>query len=118
MKNIDKSTRLANYIIDFIVIYILWVVFSLFSYSYAIDYFIGYAIMFLYYFIFEVTTSQTLGKMVTKTKVVSRNGSKPHALRILIRSISRLIPLDAFSYVFGNELGMHDLFSNTLLTKA
>jgi uncharacterized RDD family membrane protein YckC len=74
--------------------------------------------MFLYYFLFELLTSQTLGKMITKTKVVDKYGSKPHVFRIGIRSLSRIIPFDGLSYLFGFEIGMHDLVSNTKLMNA
>ncbi|WP_299336792.1 RDD family protein [uncultured Psychroserpens sp.] len=117
MKHIDKSTRLSNYIIDILVIYILWIIVSLFTNTGYLNVFLLSAIMFLYYFLFEALTSQTLGKLITKTKVVNKDGSKPHVISILIRSISRLFPLDWLSYMFGNDIGMHDLFSNTILTK-
>ena len=73
--------------------------------------------MFFYYLIFEAITGKTLGKMVTKTRVVSKDGAKPTFIKIVIRSLCRLIPFDAFSYLFGSELGMHDLFSSTKLLK-
>jgi uncharacterized RDD family membrane protein YckC len=117
MKNIDKGTRLANYLIDFLVIYVLWFIVILISQRYHFEYLILYIIMFLYYLIFEAATGKTLGKMVTKTRVVSKDGTKPNFLKILIRSASRIIPFDAFSYLFGSELGMHDLFSSTKLIK-
>ncbi|MCD2258760.1 RDD family protein [Psychroserpens luteolus] len=118
MKNIDKTTRLANYIIDMLVVYLLFFVFTIFENSYSINYVVFYSIMFAYYFLFELTTHQTLGKMITKTRVVQNDGTKPYAIRILIRSISRVLPFDTLSYMFGYELGMHDLFSSTKLMKA
>ena len=117
MKNIDKGTRLTNYLIDLIAIYILWFVIIYISQSNNSDYFIFYSVMFLYYSVFENINGQTLGKIVTKTKVVNKNGTKPKFFRILIRSLSRIIPFDGFSYLFGIELGMHDLLSSTKLSK-
>lgn len=117
MKNIDKGTRLANYVIDFLVIYVMWFVVILISQLYNSEYLVLYIIMFFYYLIFEAITGKTLGKMVTKTRVVSKDGAKPTFIKIVIRSLSRLIPFDAFSYLFGSELGMHDLFSSTKLLK-
>ncbi|WP_298761257.1 RDD family protein [uncultured Psychroserpens sp.] len=118
MKNIDKTTRLVNYIIDMLVVYLLFFVFTIFENSHGVNYLAFYSIMFTYYFLFELITNQTLGKMITKTKVIYNDGSKPHAIRILVRSISRVLPFDALSYMFGYELGMHDLFSSTKLIKA
>ncbi len=117
MKNIDKGTRLANYLIDLLTIYILFFVVLMIGQLYNSEYLVLYIIMFLYYLIFEATSGKTLGKMVTKTRVVSKDGTKPTFIKIVIRSLSRLIPFDAFSYLFGSELGMHDLFSSTKLLK-
>ena len=71
MKNIDKGTRLANYVIDFLVIYVMWFVVILISQLYNSEYLVLYIIMFFYYLIFEAITGKTLGKMVTKTTVYS-----------------------------------------------
>ncbi|WCO02583.1 RDD family protein [Psychroserpens ponticola] len=117
MSTIDKSTRLTNYIIDLFVIYILFFVFSIIENSYHTNYLALHTIMFSYYSILEITTSQTLGKMITKTKVVTKNGHKPHFFKIIIRSLARVIPFDALSYLFGSENGMHDSVSNTRLVK-
>jgi uncharacterized RDD family membrane protein YckC len=73
---------------------------------------------FLYYFIMEVTLCQTLGKLVTKTKVVSVKGKRPNVLHILIRTVLRFQnPVDVFSYLMGNEQGVHDVLSRTRLVK-
>lgn len=117
MKHIDKGTRLANYLIDLIVIYSLWFVVVLMSQFYNAEYLIFYIIMFLYYLIFETITGQTLGKMITETKVITKDGTRPTFVNIRIRTLSRIIPFDALSYLFGSELGMHDLFSSTKLLK-
>lgn len=116
MRNIDKGTRLANYLIDLFSIYVIWFLLGLILQFYGSQYFLFYFIMFTYYLIFEATTGQTLGKMFTKTEVVLKNGSKPTFLKIFIRSFWRIIPFDAFSYLFGSELGMHDLLSSTKLS--
>ncbi|WP_160289453.1 RDD family protein [Psychroserpens mesophilus] len=97
MKHIDKGTRLANYLIDLIVIYSLWFVVVLMSQFYNAEYLIFYILMFLYYLIFETITGQTLGKMVTKTKVITKDGTRPTFVNIRIRTLSRLIPFDALS---------------------
>ena len=70
---------------------------------------------YLYYFIFELTNGQTIGKMITKTRVVNiGSGKKPNFLRILIRTVSRLIPIDFLSYLFSVN-GIHDILSKTEL---
>ena len=72
---------------------------------------------YVYYFVFESTSGQTIGKMITKTKVVSVNHSqRVGMLNIFWRTISRLIPIDVFSYLFSNR-GIHDILSQTQLKK-
>tara|TARA_R110002012_G_scaffold321930_1_gene552440 strand:- start:23529 stop:23885 length:357 start_codon:yes stop_codon:yes gene_type:complete len=117
MKEIDKGTRLTNYLIDLFIIFILSIiVIVIFQANDAISY-IFYAVMFAYYCIFEGMSGQTLGKLVTKTKVVGKNGEKPPLTKIFFRSFLRLIPFDALSYLFGSEQGIHDTYSRTQLTK-
>ena len=116
MKKIDKGTRLLNYLVDLFIIYIFWaMVFTMIGSEYN-SATIFYAVMFFYYFILELSFGQTIGKLVSKTKVVHKNGGKAGFMKILLRSFWRLIPIDAFSYLFGTEIGMHDALSSTRLT--
>jgi uncharacterized RDD family membrane protein YckC len=96
------------------------VVFSLFLKKYVeredLKYFM-ILLYYLYYFIFEFTTGQTIGKMITKTRVINiKSGKKPGFLRILIRTVSRLIPIDFLSYLFSSN-GIHDILSKTELKR-
>lgn len=117
MNQIDKGTRFTNYLTDYFAIAMIW----FFLYVIVGDSFLSpvyyYLIMFFHYLTFEVTTRQTLGKMVTKTIVVDKNGLRPSIFKILFRSFLRLIPIDPFSYLFGSELGFHDSMSFTKLKK-
>jgi len=117
MQDINKGTRLANYIVDFTAVCIVWFVFDMIVQTPYFMGFLFYPFMFFYYLILEAATGQTLGKMITKTKVVNMDGSKPKFYRILLRSFWRIIPLDNFTYLMGHGLGMHDSFSSTKLTK-
>ena len=66
----------------------------------------------------EVTLGQTLGKLVTKTKVISVKGKRPNVLHIFLRTILRFTnPFDVVSYLMGNEQGIHDILSRTRLVK-
>ena len=68
----------------------------------------GYIVSFTYYFIMEGVTGKTVGKYVTKTRVVTEDGEKPSMLNIVGRSLSRWIPFDAFSYLGSKSIGWHD----------
>ena len=79
---------------------------------------------YLYYFILELTIGQTIGKIITKTRVVTidnrvvtiDNSEKPNFKKIFVRTISRLIPIDLISYLFSSN-GIHDSLSKTKLKK-
>ena len=72
-------------------------------------------IYYLYYFVFETITGQTVGKMFTKTKVVGlTTNEQPKALNIFLRTTLRLIPIDLISFIFYQN-GFHDKFSKTKL---
>jgi len=121
--NIANSTsRFVNYIIDIIAWYVLAYIFAIvlgFFYQpsfpngtrfYALIVLI--ASFFMYFVIMEVMFQKTLGKFVTKTKVVKENGEKPEVTDIVARTFCRLIPLEQFSFLI-NKNGLHDILSKT-----
>ena len=114
----NKRTRLFNFLIDSLLFFMLSVVFSLLLKDYLEQNELKYVMIllyYLYYFIFEFTFRQTVGKMITKSKVVNvENGEKPNFSRILLRTLSRLIPIDFLSYLFSPN-GIHDRLSKTEL---
>lgn len=112
---VDKGIRILNFIIDLSIITLIALFVDLIftiSTSFETKY---YLIYFFYYLLFESISGQTVGKIVTKTKVIKRNNKKANFLNIFSRSILRLIPFDSFSYLFGTEQGFHDLLSGTKL---
>ena len=112
---VDKGIRILNFIIDLSIITLIALfvdLISIISTSFETKY---YLIYFFYYLLFESISGQTVGKIVTKTKVIKRNNKKANFLNIFSRSILRLIPFDSFSYLFGTEQGFHDLLSGTKL---
>ena len=116
----NKLTRLYNFLIDSTIFFIVVLLFSILLKNYVerqnLKYFM-ILLYYLYYFIFELTLGQTIGKMITKTIVVNvDNSERPNFTRILIRTISRLIPIDFLSYLFLYH-GIHDILSKTELKK-
>ncbi|SDS16313.1 RDD family protein [Polaribacter sp. KT25b] len=113
-----KRTRLFNFLIDSTTFFIIVILLSILLKNYIerenLKYFM-ILLYYLYYFIFEFTTGQTIGKIITKSKVVSKkNGGKPNFSETLIRTLSRLIPIDFISYLFTSN-GIHDILSKTEL---
>lgn len=77
------------------------------------DYLLGALVGTFYYSLFEANTGRSIGKYATKTKVVTEDGEKPSLKAILIRSLCRYIPFDAFSFLGSDANGWHDSISKT-----
>ena len=71
---------------------------------------------FSYYIFMEAKYQKTLGKFITKTKVVTKNGATPKLGDIVVRTFCRLIPFDHISFLFTTN-GFHDRLSDTTLIK-
>lgn len=118
----SQQKRFVNYLIDYLLvcqIIIPLFIFFLIDYvdeSIAIT--LSLVLPFLYFLILEATTGKTLGKVITKTEVVDIDGIRPNIWRVLIRTLCRFIPFDAFSYLFKEPLGWHDKISKTYVIES
>lgn len=132
-----KSNRLANYFIDKLVFYaiifglsfIIGTLFYMLSNDITViddfysdldnmdplmDKLLTAIIFIVFYMITEILLKgKTIGKYITKTKVVMEDGSNPKPSDIVLRSLCRLIPFDAFSFLGSEGRGWHDSVSNT-----
>jgi uncharacterized RDD family membrane protein YckC len=79
--------------------------------------FFGVPILLGYYFAMEATTSRTIGKLLTGTRVVSSGGGPPTTGQILGRTFSRLIPFEAFTFLKAGGRGLHDTLPKTYVVK-
>lgn len=79
---------------------------------------IGAPILVAYYYICEATTSRTLGKLITGTKVVNQHGGTPTLGQIVGRTFCRLIPFEAFSFLGTSPRGWHDSIPKTFVVKS
>lgn len=70
-----------------------------------------------YYVILEHNGGQTLGKMATKTRVVSVEGGAPSLNQIIGRTFSRLVPLEFVSLLGEPPVGWHDSWANTRVVR-
>ena len=126
--NASTLKRFINLIIDSLVIGALW--FGLFILTgkliakYGVpdwievgknyDLSLTLLITFLpYYLIFEGIFKTTLGKLITRTKIVRLDGNSISFYNGLARTLCRLIPLEPFSYLFKKEFGWHDNITDT-----
>lgn len=65
---------------------------------------------FIYFFISESFFGKTIGKKIMDLKVVT---DKNRFISMLIRNISRFIPLDLISFIFFKDQLLHDYLSKT-----
>ena len=120
MNRVSQTVRFLNFLLD-TGIYFTFVVVFFMIFKDVINKenvkWISILIYFLYYFIFEYTRGQTLGKMMTGTKIISLNENKNHFfIQIFSRTFMRFIPFDVFSYLFSTR-GLHDWISKTAIVK-
>lgn len=126
----SKEKRFVNMIIDFAGYYIFSILIgmavgfiALLGIEGPIDYFsninrveeyiLNLIIGLTYYFLMEIFFQKSLGKFITKTIVVLKDGSKPSSGDIFIRSLCRYIPFEAFSFLGDQGRGWHDSLSET-----
>lgn len=134
----SAGQRFLNYIIDTIIFYVLIFLlvivggivigllapdsiadvdeessgFTLASYAIAI------IVMVSYYTFMESVFGRTIGKFITGTYVVTKAGKTPSTGTIFLRSLSRLVPFEAFSFLGDGARGWHDSWTDTwVITK-
>ncbi len=69
----------------------------------------------IYYLFYEAVLGATPAKFLTGTRVVDYDGSKPRFKAIFVRTVSRLVPFEAFSF-FADD-GWHDKWSETMVAE-
>ncbi|MCC6520959.1 RDD family protein [Candidatus Nomurabacteria bacterium] len=115
----SKNKRLGNYFIDKIGVFAFALILNLTGvisvFESLNEIVVGLVIIVSYYLFFEGIWGSTPGKLITKTKLVTENGTKPEFSVVLTRSLYRLIPLEALSFLIDTPIGWHDKFSNTVV---
>lgn len=124
----SKGRRFTNFLVDTIAYYILLFIISfligILGYLTQVDvlaffedpvggWTFAIVIMLLYYIPLEYYTGRSLGKLLTGTYVLSSDGSKPSFKQISLRSLARVVPLEAFSFLGKTNNGWHDKWTDT-----
>lgn len=125
--------RLANYIVDVIVFYILiiliGVVYGLLiafggingspedfdTINPFLNLLITVSIKLSYYSIMEYKLGKTIGKLITGTLVVNQFGEQVTYKTALLRSLSRTVPFYQFSLLGSPCRGWHDSWTDTFV---
>ncbi len=118
--NIAKpATRFLTYLIDIIVYYAISFGLGMIAGMgageevSAIASILSLATFFLYYVIMEAAFGKTVGKMVMKTRVVDTNGGAASAGAVILRTICRIVPFEAFSVWMDGNVMWHDKWAST-----
>jgi len=126
-----KALRVINVVVDMITFIIIWLVLSMGLLLLGLDqtfidetgeqipivpFIILLPTFWGYYLFAEYKFQRTVGKLLTKTRVVAFTGEGPTVKQIIIRTLSRSIPFEYFSYLVTVE-GIHDKLSKTRVTK-
>lgn len=112
----NRGHRFMNHIADYALFLIIGYTYVDTSRSYynpgpiLLDYLMNFVAYFLYYFLSEAIFRQTFGKMLTRSCVVAVDGPM-NTGRALTRTLGRLIPFEAFSFLTGAN--WHDKVSRT-----
>lgn len=124
----SNGSRFLNYILDLVAFVIIFFLFCI-----ALGIFIGligetnwisemgelgwnlivFTLFILYYTLLEGFFGRSIGKFITGTILVDENGQKPSFGTVFKRSLCRLIPFDAFSFLGSDGRGWHDTISDT-----
>jgi uncharacterized RDD family membrane protein YckC len=121
----NQGQRILNAVIDMIAFFIVYLMLILLSMALGFEAVIDdeeakpLAILVCmpvaywgYYIFFETMFGWTLGKLISKTRVIKVDGTRPKLLRIIGRTLSRSIPFEYITF-FVMEVGVHDLISGT-----
>jgi uncharacterized RDD family membrane protein YckC len=132
-ESVGLGKRILNLLIDTVVYYVLafTAAFVLFSFLAVISpdvvdamvsedgstplwaYLFAVVIFVFYYTVMEAGLGRTVGKLATGTCVVDAGGRKPSLEMAFKRSISRLVPFEAFSFLGAEPRGWHDRWTET-----
>ena len=114
----SSGKRFGNLVIDAVAVRIFEAIFiSQILGQFEFNSFLASIIIyFVYYIGLESLNGKTLGKYITGTHVISRDGSDADFNQILIRTISRYVPFEPLSFLGGaRPSGWHDKWSKTMV---
>lgn len=126
MKQVGIGTRVLNFIVDSLIIFLISYIIYKINMYYAEQYrinnvkfkylfnfgYLYFTVLFCYYFLCELFFARTLGKKMSFSKVVNTQNKRPNPLQILIRSLVRLTIIDMFFIPFLDKT-LHDYLSKT-----
>jgi len=107
--------RLGNYIIDLILVYLIYSLVLMSELDVLITTNVYIYFFLVYYIIQEWLFGWTIGKLITGTRVASQDGTALTIGLAALRTVLRLLPIEAFSFVGRRPRGWHDSISKTIV---
>lgn len=132
VQSTTTGRRFVNFVIDEVLYLILMLFFvnpiaiailgDALTSNFLVNFLFNSFFLFLYYFVFESAFQRTPGKLITGTKVIMEDGSKPDIVTIAKRSLTRAVPFEVISIYTGNEsekkgTWWHDRWTSTRVVK-
>lgn len=121
---VNRKTRFFHFVVDLFLAYafsfLVGYLFGIYQLGNIVvdnQFLFGTIVIFVFYFFQEYFFGKTVGKFITKTHVVNKTGNKPSLISLVVRTISRLIPFDAITYLSKEKRGLHDIISTTYVIK-
>ena len=128
----SKEIRFANYVIDrilsFALMYVIMIVVMYLNPEIidtisenpnsekGWDYLFGYSSFLIYYFFCELLLKgRTIGKLITGTRAITTNFEYLSAGDVAKRTLTRIVPFDAFSFIGRYANGWHDKWTDTIV---
>ena len=127
----STGVRFSNYLIDRVSFYLIWR-FGLIKFTvtviymlkvpldsrwavFLVSYILAATTFVLYVGAFEsLTGGKTLGKFITGTRAINDDGTRVTPATAMLRSLSRLVPFEAFSALGGSPpYPWHDRWTKT-----
>ena len=120
MRKVGEGTRILNFFIDTLIVFILafainkgWTFYVRYwGYPYLNFGWIFFGTMFVYYSFFEIIFQRSPAKWFSYTKVVNLQGTRAAIWRIFLRSLARITIIDLFFIPFLGK-PLHDWISGT-----
>jgi uncharacterized RDD family membrane protein YckC len=121
---VSRKIRFLHFTVDLLLAYafsfLVGYLFGIYQLAHIVvdnQFLFGCIVIFVFYFSQEYFFGKTVGKFITKTHVVDKKGNKPSLILFVVRTISRLIPFDAITYLSKEKRGLHDIISTTYVIK-
>lgn len=129
----SAGQRFLNFVIDLIAIYMLMAILGVLmgiitaltgnvngfgggGLTQLIFLFLYFSVFFLYYTLLEGTKGKSLGKLITKTRVLSIEGERITYGKAFVRTLIRFLPFEFISGFSGTTM-WHDQWTYTMLIK-